>query len=81
MQLYVRDCESSLVRPYKELKAFKKVYLQPGESKDVTLTIGRDALSFFDDKAHEWKAEPGDFEALIGNASDNLTQKVKFTLK
>ena len=81
VQLYVRDCESSLVRPYKELKAFKKVYLQPGESKDVTLTIGRDALSFFDDKAHEWKAEPGDFEALIGNASDNLTQKVKFTLK
>ena len=81
VQLYVRDCESTLVRPYKELKAFKKVSLAPGETRQVSLTIGRDALSFFDDKAHEWKAEPGDFEALIGNASDNLTQKVKFTLK
>ena len=81
VQLYVRDCESTLARPYKELKAFRKVSLAPGETKQVSLTIGRDALSFFDDKAHEWKAEPGDFEALIGNASDNLTQKVKFTLK
>lgn len=50
VQLYVRDCKSSLVRPYKELKAFKKVYLKPGEVKEVKLTIGTDALSFFDDK-------------------------------
>lgn len=80
VQLYVRDCKSSLVRPYKELKAFKKVYLKPGEVKEVKLTIGTDALSFFDDKAHKWTAEPGDFEALIGNSSDNLKQKVKFVL-
>ena len=80
VQLYVRDCKSSLVRPYKELKAFKKVYLKPGEVKEVKLTIGTDALGFFDDKAHKWTAEPGDFEALIGNSSDNLKQKVKFVL-
>ena len=80
VQLYVRDCKSSLVHPYKELKAFKKVYLKPGEVKEVKLTIGTDALSFFDDKAHKWTAEPGDFEALIGNSSDNLKQKVKFVL-
>lgn len=80
VQLYVRDCKSSLVRPYKELKAFKKVYLKPDEVKEVKLTIGTDALSFFDDKAHKWTAEPGDFEALIGNSSDNLKQKVKFVL-
>ena len=80
VQLYVRDCKSSLVRPYKALKAFKKVYLKPGEVKEVKLTIGTDALSFFDDKAHKWTAEPGDFEALIGNSSDNLKQKVKFVL-
>ncbi|CCY02158.1 glycosyl hydrolase family 3 N-terminal domain protein [Prevotella sp. CAG:924] len=80
VQLYVRDCKSFLVRPYKELKAFKKVYLKPGEVKEVKLTIGTDALSFFDDKAHKWTAEPGDFEALIGNSSDNLKQKVKFVL-
>lgn len=80
VQLYVRDCKSSLVRPYKELKAFKKVYLKPGEVKEVKLTIDTDALSFFDDKAHKWTAEPGDFEALVGNSSDNLKQKVKFVL-
>ena len=54
--------------------------LAPGETKEVRLTIGRDALSFYDDKAGRWTAEPGKFEALIGNASDNITQKVEFTL-
>lgn len=81
VQLYMRDCESSLVRPYKELKAFKKVSLAPGETRQVSLTLGIDALSFYDDKARRWTAEPGRFEALIGNASDNLTQKVTFDLK
>ena len=81
VQLYVRDCESSLVRPYKELKAFKKVSLAPGETRQVSLTLGLDALSFYDDKAQRWTAEPGRFEALIGNASDNVTQKVTFDLK
>lgn len=81
VQLYVRDVKSSLVRPYKELKAFAKVSLKPGETKEVALTIGRDALSFYDDRAGQWTAEPGKFEALIGNASDNITQKVEFSLK
>ncbi len=81
VQLYIHDCESSLPRPYKELKGFKKVYLQPGETKEVTITIGNDALSFYDDKAASWTTEPGQFEALIGNASDNIVSKVAFTLK
>lgn len=81
VQLYIHDCESSLPRPYKELKGFKKVYLQPGETKEVTITIGNDALSFYDDKAASWTTEPGQFEALIGNASDNIVSKVAFTLR
>lgn len=81
VQLYIHDCESSLPRPYKELKGFRKVYLQPGETKEVTITIGNDALSFYDDKAASWTTEPGQFEALIGNASDNIVSKVAFTLK
>ena len=47
----------------------------------MSLTLGLDALSFYDDKAQRWTAEPGEFEALIGNSSDNITQKVKFKLK
>ncbi|WP_295434322.1 glycoside hydrolase family 3 C-terminal domain-containing protein [uncultured Prevotella sp.] len=81
VQLYIHDCESSLPRPYKELKGFKKVYLQPGETKEVTITIGNDALSFYDDKAASWTTEPGQFEALVGNASDNIVSKVAFTLR
>ena len=81
VQLYIRDVKSSIDRPFKELKGFQKVFLQPGESKDVTLTIHQDALSFYDETSQSWKAEKGDFEALVGNASDHITSKVRFTLK
>ena len=81
VQLYVRDCESSLPRPYKELKAFRKVRLAPGETREVRLTIGKAALSYYDDRTKQWTAEPGRFEALIGNASDCITSKVAFRLK
>jgi beta-glucosidase len=81
VQLYVNDKKASVDRPPKELKAFQKVYLQPGESRDVTLTIGCDALSFYDEVNGLWTAEPGQFEALIGTASDALTGKCTFELK
>lgn len=80
VQLYIHDDKASVDRPYKELKGFDKVYLQPGESKDVTITIGKDALSFYDESAHQWKAEPGVFTVLVGNASDNLKLKKRFSL-
>jgi len=79
-QLYISDLKSSLPRPTKELKGFEKVFLNPGEEKEVSITIDKSALSFFDADKHTWVAEPGDFEALIGNASDNIKTKVKFTL-
>ena len=69
------------MRPVKELKGFKKVFLKPGETANVSFTIGKDALSFFDDKAHAWTAEPGEFTASVGSASDNIKSTVKFTLK
>ena len=81
VQLYVSDVKSSLPRPLKELKAFKKVFLQPGETQNVTLTIDVNALSFYDDSKQNWIAEPGDFMALIGTSSDQLRSKVKFKLK
>lgn len=80
-QLYVSDLKSSVLRPTKELKGFEKVYLKPGEVKEVKITIDKAALSYFDADKHAWVAEPGDFEALIGNSSDNIKSKVKFTLK
>lgn len=81
VQLYISDKQCSVERPVKELKAFQKVFLQPGESQDVTLTIGCDALSFYNEAKGQWTAEPGIFEALVGTVSDNLTGKISFELQ
>ncbi|MDE5652658.1 MAG: glycoside hydrolase family 3 C-terminal domain-containing protein [Muribaculaceae bacterium] len=80
VQLYISDPDCSVERPAKELKAFRKVWLQPGETKSVSLTVGRDALSYFDAERHEWVAEPGDFTAHIGTSSDKISSSVKFNL-
>ena len=81
VQLYIHDVKSSVDRPEKELKGFQKVYLQPGENKDVSITVNKEALSFYDESSASWKAEAGKFEALVGNTSDNLKLKKVFELK
>ncbi|WP_278704047.1 glycoside hydrolase family 3 C-terminal domain-containing protein [Parabacteroides goldsteinii] len=81
IQLYISDLKSSLPRPVKELKGFSKVKLAAGETREVTFTIGKEALSFFDDIRHEWVAEPGKFEAWIGASSTDIRNKVAFELK
>ena len=81
IQLYINDTKCSVDRPVKELKAFQKVFLQPGETREVTLTISIDALSFYDETTRLWKAEAGEFNALIGTASDKITQQLTFKLK
>lgn len=81
VQLYISDLESSLPRPVKELKGFEKIALKAGEEKIVTFTIDKSALSFFDAKKHDWIAEPGDFEAVIGASSVDIKSKIKFSLK
>ena len=78
VQLYVRDVKSSVDRPVKELKRFKKVELNPGETKDVRFELDRDALSYFDADKHEWVMEPGEFEILIGSSSSDIRSKTKF---
>lgn len=80
MQLYITDMKSYLPRPIKELKGFEKVELNPGEEKEVIFTITKEDLSFFDDKKHQWVAEPGKFKALVGNSSRNITSEVSFEL-
>ena len=81
VQLYIHDKKSSVERPVKELKAFRKVFLQPGETQTVSLTIDRSALSFYDDRVGEWTAEPGEFDAMIGTSAANLAGRCTFTLK
>ena len=81
VQLYITDSKCSVDRPVKELKAFEKVMLKPGETKTVTLNTDKRALSYWDETSGDWKAEPGEFVAQAGDSSDRLTCKVKFTLK
>jgi len=80
IQLYITDQKSSLPRPVKELKGFEKISLKPGEVKTVSFTLDKSALSYFDDKKHEWVAEPGTFKALIGSSSRDIRAEVSFEL-
>ena len=79
-EVYVGDSHASVPRPVKELKAFAKINLKPGETKRVTLTLDRRALSFYDVKKNDWSAEPGDFTILVGSSSDNIQLRSKFIL-
>ena len=81
VQLYIAAKGSKVDRPVKELKAFQKVYLQPGETRDVTLTIGTDALSYYDETTSQWRADAGKYEALLGTASNKLSTKYTFKLE
>ncbi|MBN2407915.1 MAG: glycoside hydrolase family 3 C-terminal domain-containing protein [Elusimicrobia bacterium] len=72
VQLYVSDTESSLPRPVKELKGFKKVNLKPGEKKTITFLLDRDAFSYYDPGGKSWIAEPGKFVIMIGSSSSDI---------
>ncbi len=68
VQLYIRDLVSSVTRPVKELKGFRKVWLEPGETTTVTLDITPALLSFYDVNM-KYVVEPGEFAIMVGNSS------------
>jgi beta-glucosidase len=81
VQMYIRDCVSSVTRPVKELKGFQKVRLEPGEKRIVTLKILPEALAFYDVNM-KYVVEPGAFEIMVGNSSrDSDLQKVVLTVR
>jgi beta-glucosidase len=79
-QLYLRDPESRLDRPEKELKGFRRVSLEPGETQTLSFTLDRGAMSFFDPAVDDWVAEPGAFEVLVGASSRDIRQTGSFRL-
>lgn len=81
VQLYVSDLKSLLPRPVKELKSFKKIFLQPGEEQNVMFVLDKSALSYFDPAKHDWIAEPGKFEAIVAASSTDIKGVAKFELK
>jgi len=80
VQLYLRDVASSVDRPMKELKGFRRVVLQPGESRRVNFTIDRAAMSFYSVSKKDWVAEPGTFEAMVGASSRDIRLRGAFEL-
>jgi beta-glucosidase len=80
VQLYLRDLESYLVRPEKELKAFAKVALSPGETQRVVMTLDERALSFYDDAKGAWVTEDGEFEVSVGASSRDIRCSERFAL-
>ena len=80
VQFYVRDTVASLARPEKELKAFAKIALRPGERQTVTRSFDMRALAFFDATRHAWVAEAGEFEILVGSSSRDIRARAGFSL-
>nr|WP_320120452.1 glycoside hydrolase family 3 C-terminal domain-containing protein [uncultured Marinifilum sp.] len=81
IQIYANDTEASVLRPLKELKEFRKVNLQAGESKTVHIKIPAKNLSFFDDSKMEWKLEKGQFKLMIGTSSRNIHQSISIKIE
>ncbi len=71
-QLYVADKESTIYRPEKELKAFKKVWLNPGETKEISLVLNKRAFAFYNVNINDWCVESGDFDILVGASSADI---------
>jgi len=75
VQLYVHEQRAKLARPEKELKAFAKVALQPGEEKAITFRLEHRDFAFYDVSSHDWSVNAGKFDILVGASSRNLALK------
>lgn len=78
VQLYIHDVDCSVVRPIKELRAFERITLKPGENKTVTMTVPGEKLAFYDEKTHKFVVEPGTFDVLVGSSSEDIRLKGQF---
>ncbi|MFJ8414594.1 glycoside hydrolase family 3 C-terminal domain-containing protein [Bacillus paramycoides] len=72
VQLYIKDVESTMIRPEKELKGFEKVALQPGEEKTVSFTLNKRSFAYYNVELKDWHVETGEFEILVGKSSKEI---------
>lgn len=72
VQLYVGEKQSEVLRPIRELKEFRKVALQPGESKDVAFTLGKRAFAYWNTQLHDWHVKTGEFIIEVGQSSRDI---------
>lgn len=81
VQLYVGQCRPSVIRPVKELKAFRKVFLQPGESREISFGLPVADFAFYDEKSGGWKVESDKYVLYCGTSSDDVGRFVTIQVK
>jgi beta-glucosidase len=81
VQVYVHPVAAPLPRPEKELKGFARVTLAPGETRTATIRLSAPDFAYWDVGHHAWNAAPGDYDLLVGSASDKIHLKARVTLK
>lgn len=81
VQLYVSQAKPKLVRPAKELKAFKKIFLKPGQTQIVNLSIAVSDLAYFDDKAHEWVVDSDKFTVHCAASAADIKSSVTVSVR
>jgi beta-glucosidase len=79
-EIYVQPINPSVFRPLKELKGFKKVFLQPGEKQKVSVTLDQNAFAYYDVNKKDWVAEKGEYKILVGSSSRDIRLNGKFSL-
>jgi beta-glucosidase len=80
IQLYIHDVTATLEKPFKELKAFKKVCLKPGEEKQIVLVLKKEDFASYDCRLGKWAAEPGEFILMVGNSSANIVKSLSVNI-
>ena len=80
-QLYVGDRESTVIRPVRELKGFRKILLQPGESREVSFILDKRSFAYWNEDIHDWHVETGAFTVEVGDSSRNLPLCAEVTVE
>jgi beta-glucosidase len=80
-QVYIGDPSARVPRPVKELKAFERVVLKPGETRHVSVTLNKRSLAYWDVNSKDWTVDLGQFRVFAGDASDNLPLQAEFTVR
>lgn len=81
VQLYTRKIDSKIPRADKELKAFRKILLEPGEIEEVEITLETDGLAYYNVSDSSWTIESGEYELLVGSSSRDIREKIKFNIR
>ena len=80
-ELYLGEQNPTVARPIKELKGFKKVFLQPGESRRITLDLDQRSFAYFNTATEQWDALPGTYNILVGASSQGVRLQGQFKLQ